>query len=68
VISGNFLQPYPDMGTQIIVRGGTSGVTIDQNAAPIVSNYNPAGEAANTNITIGTNVVTTPARPATTPN
>jgi hypothetical protein len=61
VISGNFLQPYPDMGTQIIVRGGTSGVTIDQNAAPTVSNYNPAGEPANTNITIGANAVTTPA-------
>jgi hypothetical protein len=61
VIAGNFLLGYVDMGTQIIVRGGSDNITIDGNAAPLVSNYNPAGDPANTNITIGTNTVTTAA-------
>lgn len=45
LIQGNFVTGYPDMGSDIIVRGGSSDVTAKDNivSQPIVT-YNGAGE------------------------
>lgn len=53
VISGNFVDGYPDMTTWIIVRDACDSVTITGNATPTVTNYTAA--PACTNVTISGN-------------
>lgn len=55
VIDHNFVAGYPDMATQIIVRGGCDGVKIINNATQNVVNYAPAGEPHCTNVAISGN-------------
>ena len=42
-ISNNFVDGYTDMGTQIIVRGGSANVSVTGNTAEQISNYVDAG-------------------------
>jgi hypothetical protein len=36
IVENNFVQGYPDMGVEIITRGGSSDVTIHDNVAPMI--------------------------------